>query len=93
MSSKIVMIIIKPLGPKLISVCRPKKASPESGAQTQIQNHGQANIINHVTHMIRIPTVKLKIPEKHFAKYRKCFSQFFHGSVLAKSQPLPLVDS
>merc|ERR1711917_180179 len=21
----------------------------------------------------------------------KCFSQFFHGSVLAKSQPLPLV--
>ena len=38
---------------------------------------------------LKLPTVKLKIPGKHFLY----FSQFFHGSVLAKSQPLPLVDS
>ena len=37
----------------------------------------------------RIPTVKSKIP----GKYQRCLSQFFHGSVLAKSQPLPLVYS
>ena len=51
-----------------------------------------------------IPTVKLKIPGKAFLKSesrtsvtfklnKKCFSQFFHGSALAKSQQLPLVDS
>ena len=48
----------------------------------------------------RIATVKLKIPEKAFLKSESrtwknflYFSQFFHGSILAKSQPLPLVDS
>jgi len=37
--------------------------------------------------------VKLKIPGKIFLKsgQKRCFSHFFHGSVLAKSQPLPLV--
>ena len=47
----------------------------------------------------RIPTVKLKIPGKAFLKSEsrrvsgQSFSQFFHGSVLAKSQQLPLIDS
>ena len=51
----------------------------------------------------RIPTVKLKIPRKAFLKSESWTSvtfklQFltlaiYHGSVLAKSQQLPLVDS
>ena len=60
---------------------------------TQILSRGES----------RIPTVKLKIPGKAFLKselyyiiYIKTlfiFFTIFHGSVLAKSQPLPLVDS
>ena len=44
---------------------------------------------------VRIPTVKLKIPGKAFLKSesRTSVFTFFRGSVLAKSQPLPLVDS
>ena len=45
----------------------------------------------------RIPTVKLKIRGKTFLKSESrtllIFFTFFHGSGLAKSQPLPLVDS
>ena len=37
----------------------------------------------------RIPTVKLKIPGKNI----KSVFHIFYGNVLAKSQPLPLVDS
>ena len=70
--------------------------------------HGKATMalwardrrISPISAICRIPTVKLKIPGKHFWNpkpellfFHKYFSQFFHGSVLAKSQPLPLVDS
>ena len=59
--------------------------------QTKLSNASQRFGSDYPTRVFQrgIPTVKLKIPGKAFLKSE---STFFHGSALAKSQPLPLVD-